>query len=214
MTFTLNDETTELKLEWDVTPLFSKVLSIAEIDNNTCSNLQKICSAVSWIDDNQETGYLSGYSENREILDKYLGIKQYLNSVSLSCIKGILNFDTEIQITTSWFTRTFPNGYCTEHSHCNSWYSAVLYFGDYDDSSSKIMFKTDSPRILVDQIKNNFLNSTWLTLSPQQGMIIIFPSEVRHLVTPNNSENIRYSLAFNIMPKGTVGKGDSSFTYK
>ena len=41
-------------------------------------------------------------------------------------------------------------------------------------------------------------------------MLIIFPSSMRHQILPNKSKKDRYSIAFNIMPKGKFNyPGDS-----
>ena len=43
--------------------------------------------------------------------------------------------------------------------------------------------------------------------------IVFFPSCMHHKQLKNNSQDIRYSLAFNFMPKGKTGRGDSVFNY-
>ena len=40
--------------------------------------------------------------------------------------------------------------------------------------------------------------------------VVFFPSEVYHRVEQNDSGNVRYSLSFNIMPKGTIQEVDMS----
>ena len=43
---------------------------------------------------------------------------------------------------------------------------------------------------------------------------IIFPSEMYHSMQKNKSNIIRHSLAFNIIPIGTYGDGDSHYESK
>ena len=45
-------------------------------------------------------------------------------------------------------------------------------------------------------------------------MIIFFPSYMCHKVCEHKDDTLRHSLAFNIMPTGIVGEGDSMFVYR
>ena len=197
---------------WELIPLFSKPLSMSSIDENISDQLVDMCRDVEWVEDSEDTGYNSSWSLNRYVLNETDSLKEYFTQVVKSCIKDILEYDTEIQITSSWFVRTFPDGSSVDHSHCNSWFSAVVYFGDYDDDSSELVLQTDPHMIMVNKTDNIF-NSHRLNIKPKHGMLVMFPSEVRHHATKNKSKKIRYCLAFNIMPKGLSGIGDSSFSY-
>lgn len=199
---------------WEVLPLFSKPLAISKIDSKISEEIKSLCNEVQWEDDDIETGYNGGWSSNRNILNNHIDLKSYLINFSRSCILDIYEYSTDIQITTSWFTRTFPNGYAKNHSHCNSWFSAVVYFDEYNDDSNKLILNTDSPRILVNKSSDNIFNGYSLTVPPEKNLIVLFPSELRHETTINKSKNIRYCLAFNIMPKGSSGIGDSLYSYK
>ena len=109
---------------------------------------------------------------------------------------------------------TFPGGYAAEHAHCNSWYSAVVYFGDYDDDSSQIQFVDPPSGVYVQPEEFNDYNCSDAKVSPQRGTIILFPSEVRHKILVNHSKEDRFSMAFNILPKGSIDVGDSSYLYQ
>ena len=60
---------------------------------------------------------------------------------------------------------------------------------------------------------NIFNSSDWF-IDPQKGLVIFWPSEIYHTVIETNMNNndIRKSLAFNIVPIGTYGKEDSQVT--
>ena len=51
----------------------------------------------------------------------------------------------------------------------------------------------------------NMYNSKSWKITPNNGMLIFFPSEVHHQILKNNSNIERYSLAFNLMPTGKIG---------
>ena len=72
-------------------------------------------------------------------------------------------------------------------------------------------------RILTDQgiryklnVKEyNIYNCTEYQIKPIDGLLILFPSEVHHKILKNNSNIVRHSLAFNIIPVGEIGSNDS-----
>ena len=44
-------------------------------------------------------------------------------------------------------------------------------------------------------------------------MLIIFPSYLHHKIEKNTFDEVRHSLAFNVMPDGATGDVDSKFIY-
>jgi uncharacterized protein (TIGR02466 family) len=199
---------------WEINPCFSMPVSSKNIDPSISFLLKTMCKRVEWIEDNTYTGVNGFYSKDRNVLDCDQEIKNGFVSICKDYIVNALCYDTEIQITTSWFTKTIKGGHCVDHTHCNSWFSAVVYFGEYDENSSPLVFSTNPPQIMVGSKNSNFLNSYNLTIEPIKNKIIIFPSNLRHKVMPHKSDIPRYSLSFNIMPLGLVGEGDSSYQYK
>lgn len=200
--------------EWQVTPLFSSPISLTKIADNACIDLKAICSEQEWTEDEEGSGQNGSVTKNHFVLDTNEELKKYFEDLCRSLIRGVLAYDTDIQITTSWFTETRENGSCVEHVHCNSWYSAVVYFDDYDQDSSKIQFLGQSGNICpMSTFQYNFFNARTWDVQPETGLMLMFPSESRHKVLKGSNSKKRYSLAFNIMPKGKTGENDSMFTY-
>ena len=209
----VQDTITENKMQWEITPLFSQCVSISFIQEEVCAKLKSICKTTEWLEDNSESGENGAVSKNRFVLNDHVELNDYFKSVFCSYLKGTIGYDTDVQITTSWFTKTNPNGFCLEHTHCNSWYSAVVYFDEYDEQSSRLEFIGESTQILVEPIEYNFLNSTKWKITPHKGMVVIFPSGTWHKVLRGKNLKTRHSMAINVMPKGSVGNHDSSFEY-
>jgi|TARA_B100000085_G_scaffold121014_1_gene110279 uncharacterized protein (TIGR02466 family) len=199
---------------WNVTPIFAKPLLNTYVDLGICDDLKKVCAQMKWNEDTWETGYKSGASKDTHVLHTMdRSVLKYFEDLFNECVRSYLGYQNFIQITTSWFTKTYPGGFAAEHVHTNSWYSAVLYFDEYNDDSSKLkLVETPSP-ILPLYDEYNIFNAGAYMVPPQKGLMVMFPSEVRHLVTPNNSDQTRYSIAFNMMPKGPCGSGDSAHHY-
>jgi hypothetical protein len=57
--------------------------------------------------------------------------------------------------------------------------------------------------------KISIYNMREYTITPKRNQLILFFSNLRHKINDNNSQKDRYSLAFNLLPEGTFGEGDS-----
>ena len=55
----------------------------------------------------------------------------------------------------------------------------------------------------------NQYNMREANITPQEGMIMFFPSHLFHYVRTNLSKEDRYSMAFNYILRGDYGKRDS-----
>ena len=121
----------------------------------------------------------------------YSNIKNYLNNI----MKLKINF----QFTTSWVTKTFPNGYSNRHYHSNSFLSGVYY--PIGDKNFNINFYKKNSFWDVQTIEVNDLNTTWYGFNiTENSSLILFPSDLEHSIEKNLSDKTRYSIAFNIFP--------------
>ena len=71
----------------------------------------------------------------------YLDLKELLLDYFNQFSEEVLRYDGEFNITTSWFTKIKTGCSSQYHFHKNSFYSGVLYFGDYsNDNGGAIKF--------------------------------------------------------------------------
>jgi uncharacterized protein (TIGR02466 family) len=128
-------------------------------------------------------------------------------------LRDILKFskDIDFNILNSWATKHMPMEYAPKHFHSNCLFSGVVYL-QVEDESGDIIF-TDSncsplyPRQLeLNTDSYNIYNARSWVIRPRVGEILIFPSHLHHEVTINNSNTDRFVLAFNVFPKGILGK--------
>ena len=209
----INIDDSETKLRWNITPLFPKPISISFIDEEACIKLQKLADNTEWFRDTPDSGSVNnGASSDKYVLNKDEDLKNYILNYCYSGL-GMLGFNTELQITTSWFTITEKDGQCRQHKHTNSWWSSVIYFDEYDDTSSAIHFTQEMQQIWVEPQQHNYMNSSAFNVHPAKGMILLFPSQVFHQILHGKNNKLRRSLAFNVMPKGLQGSSDSMFHY-
>ena len=196
--------------------VFPSVVSTIEVSEDI-SNFFEYIKTLEFIrlypDPNEKNKMYS--TENFNLLESIPKLKtiilNYFNEYKNSVLKlSNTNFD----ISTSWSMKINNNSYSHVHKHDNSYYSGVLYLSDHpDDSYGELIFYNFNiiPKqfLVLPENENSFLNDTW-TLKPKKNLLIFFPSYLMHRVSIHYDSNPRYSIAFNIIPTGEFGRGDSS----
>lgn len=136
----------------------------------------------------------------------------------------VLGFDADDYVDTiSWVSIKVPGSHHTPHVHPNSVISGVYYF-DSNLESTPISFADTTRQPLrtysLSPRKNLESKSAFAvesaTFSLNLGDVILFPSYLKHAVQYNQTNENRYSLAFNIIPKYSSGMYDdlTLFEYK
>ena len=121
-------------------------------------------------------------------------------------------------ITTSWFTLSNKGEGSQAHKHKNSFWCCVYYYQEeYPKGTGGILF--DNPNIDLfdycyadnDIATPNHINSRACVILPQPNLLLVFPSYLQHQIMKHNNDASRSSLAFNIVPLGKWGDGDSYY---
>jgi len=112
-------------------------------------------------------------------------------------IKDEFNF----RINNLWININSKLSFNRPHIHPESAMSGVYYVA-VPKNSGNIVFnhpsKTQQYHIHPDAVKEtNGINSSTWHLTPDAGLLILFPSWLEHYVEPNNSDDERISIAFN-----------------
>ena len=144
-----------------------------------------------------------GYQSNDLPLD---------NSIIQSITERLVPFVTEAQnlyalkplkISNIWFN---VNGYKDfNHAHCH--YGSILsaaFYVKVPDTSAPILFHNPSPidMYLRQEVMTglNSLNTLAAAYPPEENVLYIFPSWLKHSVQPNQSTEDRISFSFNTAP--------------
>ena len=196
----------------NIIPLFASNLIINQVD-----------SKFNTIDINNINFKISGKNQSSEISDSLYAINDY-PELGIEIIKifqqytvDVLKLNNQFTISTSWFTRMKPGDSCKFHQHHNCFYSGLYYFDDYEENSGDICFLDPLTRfnnfLIVpdDEQDLNIHNSKEWQIRPQKNTVIFFPSYLEHSILDNTSEKPRHSLAFNLIPIGKYGVGDSTY---
>lgn len=117
----------------------------------------------------------------------------------------------EFYITNSWINVYRRGEQAGAHMHHNSLLSGVLYL-KATDAGGDIVFHRDvqslvpfPPALDLDMESFNIYNCKSWSYRPKTNDICLFPSVVSHSVEPNDSDEPRWSLAFNVFVRGNIG---------
>ena len=207
------------KSKVDLLDMFSIPLIHCELDEDT-SELRQCTDYVlntNQVDvDEYKIFQKSGLKETIDfefrVLEQFPKMKQMFTHISNRLIKEGLNYDNKLEISSSWFTKTHKGEQSPMHDHKNCVFSAVYYYGDYDDKVANLIFKNPIVNLTSYRLnvgKSNKFNTYDIEITPQSGSLLIFPSYVSHKIDVHKSDIPRLSLAFNMVPVGQYGIGDS-----
>lgn len=189
-----------------ITPMFCKPLIEVNIDIDTIDMEKNFFKLKFEKHNNTDECELT---VDMNIINKpnFKKLKNIIDKVVVDVNSNVWKINKKLNISTSWLTKTHKNGESALHNHLNSLYSGVFYFQD----SSPITFTSFRSNTIYDPpYENNVYNSEKWTIHPKKNTLILFSSEVPHLIEKNKNEKLRYSLAFNLLPKGILGYKDST----
>jgi uncharacterized protein (TIGR02466 family) len=122
-------------------------------------------------------------------------------------VRENINFE----MTNSWIVKHDKGDWGQSHIHTNCLLSGVLYL-QTNDKSGAIVFNKDVTQqnlfpnaIDIEFEEWNIFNSKRWRFQPKNNQTFFFPSSVLHSIEDNESDETRYSIAFNFFPKGKLG---------
>ena len=154
-------------------------------------------------------GGTSLISDDLNILKKYKNLNKEINkAVDVTLKETLMLKNINYRIFSSWLTKSAPKAFSDLHHHANSWLSGVYY--PKSDPGFSIKFYYDhTSTFFTPPTEYNVYNSTDWTIAPKDNFLILFFSQLKHRIMPNQATEDRFSLAFNILPKGEFGTTDS-----
>ena len=141
--------------------------------------------------------------------NQFKDIKNFITESIDRYTKNISQSDQRLVITQCWLNRNPKGSKHHEHVHPNSIISGVFYFKQ-DPKLPPIQFaKSIQGAMKLDPKKYNNLNSETFLLPCTDGELILFPSNLKHSVPINTSEEDRISMSFNTFSIDTLGSENS-----
>lgn len=156
------------------------------------------------------------FTIDKYILDKIPDLKNdLLKKVNLYTEKYLKVKDIEFYFTNSWIVRHHPDDWGQLHYHKNSLLSGVYYLDVFSNSGDICFVKGHNEHeifplaITPSYSQDNYINNAEINFNVSNGKLLLFPSNLMHKIEKNKSGKIRYSLAFNIFCRGTLGKNEA-----
>jgi uncharacterized protein (TIGR02466 family) len=179
-------------------PLFSKPIFRTPID---LSNLD--LSKVKWA-----RNYNNWISENQDVLDQpdFQNLREQVYGGLSEYFYGIMNAsnNVEIYITESWFNKTEKGQSHHRHWHPNSLVSGIVYIASEGTSGSTRFITSQFDTIEYNISESNIYNSRSWGIVPEVNTMMLFPSNVEHLVEEYLGDSPRITLSFNTFVKGNI----------
>tara|TARA_R100001086_G_scaffold154783_1_gene82612 strand:+ start:2944 stop:3501 length:558 start_codon:yes stop_codon:yes gene_type:complete len=104
----------------------------------------------------------------------------------------------KINITKCWINSNKKDSHNIIHDHQGAHFSAVYYVDVPEGSGNLIFFRRSSNSVMSDFFKPNTDSAYDYSITPKEGLLVLFPAHILHYVTPGNNEKDRISLSFDI----------------
>jgi len=156
----------------------------------------------------------SDISKDRYILNTIPDLKQEIENHCEHFVRKYLTVKDNAQfyLQNSWSNIHGPNEQSQIHFHASSLLSGVYYpilpknSGDIRFHKASIYTNIFHQSIRFEYEEHNNVTAEQYVISLNEGTIVIFPSHLEHSVDKNNSNEKRYSIAFNFYVRGKFGK--------
>ena len=184
------------------TPIWtSKIENYQTVNNNMqnyITNLQKKTP-----DGVLKSNFKGWHSKNFDMKDEEP--KKFIEEIKININTAIndMGWDLqtqEVKISNMWSIINTKGSLNQKHHHSNSDLSAA-YYVTANKNCGDIIFYDPRPAIVYKHPiakKPNILNATINSISPEPGMLILFPSYLEHSVNTNLSEHKRIVISFNL----------------
>lgn len=195
-------------------PLFSKLIGVARL-NLSPADLKKAQSLVKKY--KLKTANLEGthISTSLSVLeDKKLNfVARAIDLQFQRYTRDIMQYVNSFKMTTSWITKLSPGKRGHEHIHRNNMISGVAYIKCPLNCGNLTFTNKEMSVFELPFEKMNMWNSNAYSFEPRHNTVVFFPTDMYHEVEKNESKEDRYSIAFNYLPLGEAGRGDSRVVY-
>jgi len=175
-------------LNLDLTPMISKCYEV----RNSFNNYKPVWRC------NTFTSLHSSYDLKTDPI--FIQLINQAESLVNEFAKECFGVTTQtVNCTEAWFNISYPGDYQEYHIHTSSHFSIVYYLKAPKDSGNFVMVPTsnftDSYQMLTDIPTIGNENS--FSIEPKENKIIIFKSNVNHMVELNKSNDNRISISMN-----------------
>ena len=130
-------------------------------------------------------------------------IKDHLNSLFDQSIAKVI--DGNLEMFNYWININGKGAYNVKHRHPQAHFSGV-YYVQCPEHSGEIIFENPHGFTAFDELscyKEEFMQQMTqhksISVYPTEGLLLIFPAHLEHMVATNNSDEDRISIGFNCL---------------
>jgi uncharacterized protein (TIGR02466 family) len=191
----------------DVINLFPTPIYTSSIDVNDVNADHVLCSP----NGSQEEVMLS---DSDFLLNdaSFSGLKSKIDMHMNHFFYNVLGYDECMypEMTTSWLVKSMHGQSSSLHVHANAIFSGVLYlYAPKNCGNISFSLKEYDDRNVINAIQppvkfRTQYNIGEYSITPKNGLLLIFAASLRHRVMTNQSKENRLSIAFNYFLKGKI----------
>lgn len=206
--------------------MYNHIFPITYLQKNLAEELDEteIINLISDMEKDRLTDprLIENKAGNWMTFDKLLLTKRYKHSKLTSVVRNYLNqyraeilgvVKNELEITESWVNFCQKGRGHHIHNHFNSVVSGTFYLDVPEDSGGQLVIVDNRNRGSIQQYAEpNYHNVTEIYITPKKYDLILFSSNMYHYVTPNASDSMRKSLAFNSFYKHAISADPEGYS--
>jgi len=184
----------------DVIIPFKTEIFITKIDSSVTTGVLDEIMKIQTLEQSTSVSNVGGWqspsytaNQNKFMTPIILEMKEYIRE-----IYNIMDVDGSGEILNYWFNVNSKYDYNISHSHPGSYFSVALYLKVPQNSGNIVFQRPDNLKETILFNKPNEHNFGDYQITPQENLLVIFPSCLHHYVARNNSDETRVSMAFNI----------------
>jgi uncharacterized protein (TIGR02466 family) len=168
-----------------------------ELDKNLIKILDEEEKNNKGVIRSNQGGFQTDFINDRFIQESFLKKSIQLLSIYFESKKK----NIKVEIKGLWINKNLKNDYNSIHVHPNSSFSGVYYLKIVDKGGELVFSNNDVSSIFNENslfFKNPEFEDIFI-VTPQKNNFILFPSHLQHYVKPNQTEESRISVSFNIV---------------
>ena len=196
-----------MKEKDELLQIFPTPVLITKYDGDI-SEETKYVENLEYLDQKENKNFKSkdSYLMKHEIFKK---IKSFFGESIIKYTEKVLNSKQRLVITQCWTNKNPPGAKHHEHVHPNSILSGVFFFRIGGKLPPIQFAKSTQSAMKLDPAKYNNITAETFLLPCVPGELLLFPSNLKHSVPINLSEETRYSMSFNTFCIDILGSENS-----
>ena len=143
-------------------------------------------------DDPFHSHFLSSYQCNHTLNFINNNIKSYIDS-----LYGDSNVN-RWKVIESWMTKTLTGRSAREHNH-NAHDISGVYYLDTNGKDGNLVLNNVHPHLVANGLLTDVYKYGDLELPLENGIIMLWPSQLRHRTLVNQTDHERISISFNVI---------------